>query len=38
MQVQKEVGEHHDDPIAAIDRHRMPENALPDLGFGNDFA
>jgi hypothetical protein len=31
MQMQKEVGEHHHDPITPIQRHRMAEDALPNL-------
>jgi hypothetical protein len=31
MQVQKEVRQHHHDAIAPIERHRMPEDALPNL-------
>ena len=36
--MQEEIGQHHHDAIAAIDRHRMPEDALPNLRFGDDFA
>jgi hypothetical protein len=37
MQVQKEIREHHDNSIAPVNRHRMTKDALPNLGFGNDF-
>ena len=38
VQVQKEVGEHHHHAVAAIDRRGVPENALPNLRFADDFA
>jgi hypothetical protein len=38
VEMQKEIGEHHDDAITPVDRHRMPKDALPDLRFVNDFA
>jgi hypothetical protein len=38
VQVQEEIGQHHDDAIAPVDRHRMPKDAFPNLGFSNDFA
>ena len=38
MQVQKEVGQHHHDPVAAVVRGRMPEDALPDLRVANVIA
>jgi hypothetical protein len=36
--MQKEVGEHHHDPIPPVERHRMPEDALPDLGVADRLA
>jgi hypothetical protein len=38
MQVQEEIGEHHDDPIPPVERHRVTEDALPDLGVADGFA
>jgi len=38
MQVQEEVGKHHDDAVASIDRRRVPDDALPNLRFADDFA
>jgi hypothetical protein len=38
MQVQKEVGQHHDDAIPSVERHRMTKNALPNLRITNGFA
>jgi hypothetical protein len=38
VQVQEKVGEHHHNAIAAVDRHRVPEDALPDLRFANGVA
>ena len=38
MQVQKEVGQHDHDAVAAILRGGMAEDALPDLRFANHFT
>ena len=38
MQVQEEIREHDHDPIPPIERHRMTEDALPDLGVADRFA
>ena len=35
MQVQEEVGKHHNGTVAAIGRHRVAEDAFPDLCLGN---
>jgi hypothetical protein len=31
MEMQKKIGEHHDDTVPPVVRGRMPEDALPDL-------
>jgi hypothetical protein len=31
MQVQEKIRQHHHDAIPAVNRHRMAEDALPDL-------
>jgi hypothetical protein len=36
--MQEEVREHHHDPIPPVERHRMAEDALPDLGVADGFA
>jgi hypothetical protein len=36
--VQEEIRQHHDDAVAAVNRHRMPKDAFPDLGFSYDFT
>ncbi len=33
MKVQEEIGEHHHHAVAPIGRHRVAEDALPELGF-----
>jgi hypothetical protein len=38
MQVQKEVGQHHHNAIAAILGHGMAEDALPQLRLTDHFA
>jgi hypothetical protein len=38
MQVQKEICQHHDDAVASVNRHRMSENAFPDLRIAEVFA
>jgi hypothetical protein len=38
MQMQEEIRQHHDDAVSAIDRRRMPENALPNLRAANVVA
>jgi hypothetical protein len=38
MQMQKEVRQHDDNPIAPIQRHRMTEDALPKLTIANGIA
>ena len=38
MEVKKEIGEHHHDPIPPVKRHRMTEDALPNLGVADRFA
>ena len=38
MEVKKEIGVHHHDPIPPVKRHRMTEDALPNLGVADRFA
>jgi hypothetical protein len=38
VQMQEEIRQHHDDAVAAVNRHRMPKDAFPDLGFVDDLA
>jgi hypothetical protein len=38
MKVQEEIRQHHHNAVAAVNRHRMPKDAFPDLRFSNEFA
>src|SRR5207245_2322804 len=38
VQMEEDVGEHHDDAVAAIARRRMAEDALPDLRVADEIT